>query len=54
MGRQQDHLLINLRSLSVKDYLIFYEPFADHIDILRILHGSRDVESIFVRFFDAL
>lgn len=53
MGRQQDHLLINLRSLSVKDYLI-YEPSADHIDILRILHGSRDVESIFVRFFDAL
>jgi toxin ParE1/3/4 len=54
MGRQQDQLLINLRSLSFKDYLIFYQPFAEHIDILRVLHGSRDVESIFAQFFDAL
>jgi toxin ParE1/3/4 len=54
MGRQQDHLLINLRILNFKNYLIFYEPFEDHVDILRILHGARDVEAIFARFFDEL
>lgn len=54
MGRQQDHLLINLRSFPVKGFFIFYQPFEDRIDILRVLHGSRDVEAIFARFFDTL
>ncbi|MFS8085754.1 MAG: type II toxin-antitoxin system RelE/ParE family toxin, partial [Acidobacteriota bacterium] len=54
LGRQQDQLLVNLRSFTVKGYLIFYQPSEDHVDILRVLHGSRDVEAIFERFFDAL
>jgi toxin ParE1/3/4 len=54
MGQQQAHLLVNLRSLHVKGYLIFYEPFEDRVEILRVLHGSRDVEAIFARFFEAL
>ena len=54
MGRQQDHLLIDLRSFPVKGFLIFYQPSEDHVDILRVLHGSRDVERIFEQFFDTL
>ena len=54
MGRQQHHLLINLRSFPVKGFLIFYQPFEEHVDILRVLHGSRDVERIFEQFFDDL
>jgi len=54
MGRQQDYLLISLRSFTVRGYMIFYQPFENGIDILRILHSSRDVETIFERFFENL
>jgi toxin ParE1/3/4 len=54
MGRQQDHLLLNLRSFPVRGYLVFYQPFEEHVDILRVLHGSRDVERIFDEYFDDL
>ena len=54
MGRKQDRLLVNLRSFVVRDYLIFYQPFEDSVEILRVLHGSRDIESIFEGFLDSL
>jgi toxin ParE1/3/4 len=54
MGREQDKLLVNLRSFTVKNYVIFYQPFEEGIEILRVLHGSRDIGSIFEGFFDSL
>jgi toxin ParE1/3/4 len=42
--------LVNLRSFRVKDfenYLIFYEPLPDGIDVFHILHGARDMEHFF-------
>ena len=53
-GRKQDKLLVNLRSFAVKSYIIFYQPFDGGVEILRVLHGSRDIESIFERFLDSL
>jgi toxin ParE1/3/4 len=53
-GREQSRLLVNLRSFGVKGYIIFYQPFEGGVDILRVLHGSRDVERIFENFFDSL
>ena len=54
MGSRRDDLLINLRSISVKKYIIFYQPFDDRIEILHVLHSSRDIKSVFERFFDSL
>lgn len=54
MGREQSRLLVNLRSFVVRDYFIFYQPFDDGVEILRVLHGSRDIESIFEGFLDSL
>lgn len=54
MGRAQDELLVNLRSVSIKNYIIFYQPYEDGIEIMRVLHSSRDIESIFERFLDSL
>lgn len=54
MGREQDRLFINLRSFVVRDYFIFYQPFEDGIEILRVLHASRDIEGIFEGFLDSL
>ena len=54
IGREQNELLVNLRSFPVKDYIIFYQPFEGGIEILRVLHGSRDIGTIFESFFDSL
>ena len=54
IGREQDKLLVNMRSFVVKNYFIFYLPFEEGVEILRVLHGSRDIGSIFEGFFDSL
>jgi len=54
IGRQRDELLVNLRSLVVRNYVIFYQPVEDGIEVLRVIHGSRDIDTLFERFFDSL
>lgn len=54
VGREQNELLVGLRSFVVKNYFIFYLSNDDGIDVLRVLHGSRDIESLFENFFDSL
>lgn len=43
-------LLAGVRSFPVKDfskYLIFYRPIRDGIEIIRVIHGARDIPAIF-------
>jgi toxin ParE1/3/4 len=47
MGRARHELLVNLRSFTVKNYVIFYQPTADGIEVLRVLHGARDIHLVF-------
>jgi toxin ParE1/3/4 len=47
MGVSRDRLLAGLRSFPVKPYLIFYILIPDGIEILRIIHQSRDIEDYF-------
>lgn len=44
MGRDRPELLPGLRSLPFGRYVVFYMPVADGLDILRVLHSSRDLE----------
>jgi toxin ParE1/3/4 len=30
-------------------YLIFYRPIPDGIEVIRVLHGARDIDTIFER-----
>lgn len=46
MGASRDDIQTGLRSQPVGSYLIFYFPLADGIEIIRVLHGSRDVENL--------
>jgi toxin ParE1/3/4 len=46
-GRKRDDLLTGLRSFPAKPYVMFYTNRADSIEILRVLHQSRDIESEF-------
>ncbi|MEH2305596.1 type II toxin-antitoxin system RelE/ParE family toxin [Nostoc sp.] len=36
-----------MRSFPVKNYLIFYRPIDEGIEILPILHGLQDIETVF-------
>jgi toxin ParE1/3/4 len=54
MGRVEDRLLVDLRSFLVRDYYIFYQPFDDVVEVLRVFHSSRDIESIFEGFLDSI
>lgn len=54
IGREQNEFLVGLRSFVVKNYFIFYLPFNNGVDVLRVLHRSRDIEKLFEDFFDSL
>lgn len=46
MGISRDELKAGLRSHPVGNYMIFYFPLKDGIDIVRIINGSRDIENL--------
>ncbi len=52
MGRQRDQLFPSLRSFPVDDYLIFYLPIEEGIEILRVVSGYRNLEALFEEPFD--
>ncbi|HEU0066877.1 MAG TPA: type II toxin-antitoxin system RelE/ParE family toxin [Sphingomonas sp.] len=43
LGRSRPELATGLRSFTVGNYVIYYQPTAQGIDVARILHGARDV-----------
>ena len=47
MGRTREELAESLRSFPVGNYVIFYRPTQDGIEIVRILSGFRDIPNIF-------
>ncbi len=47
MGKSYALLSPGLRGFIIDDYIIFYYPRADGIDIARVVSGSRDLESLF-------
>jgi toxin ParE1/3/4 len=46
-GRNRSELRPELRGFPVGNYLIFYQPSREGIEVIRILHGARDVPSFF-------
>jgi toxin ParE1/3/4 len=47
MGRGRNELIAGLRSFPVKPYIIFYIILPERVEIVRILHQSRDIEGQF-------
>jgi toxin ParE1/3/4 len=45
-GRARDELQPGLRSVVVEYYVVFFVVTDDEVQIRRIVHGSRDTESI--------
>jgi toxin ParE1/3/4 len=47
IGRTRKELAPNLRSFPVGNYVIFYRPIKAGIQVIRVLHGARDIEALF-------
>lgn len=47
IGRTRDELGENIRSFPIGRYIVFYQATADGINVVRILHAARDLETIF-------
>ncbi|MCP9915557.1 type II toxin-antitoxin system RelE/ParE family toxin [Cyanobium sp. ATX 6F1] len=47
IGRRRDELADGLRSFPVGSYVIFYLNVPDGVQIVRVLHGARDLETTF-------
>ena len=46
MGRSREEFFPSLRSFVKNKHVIFYRPTADGIEVVRVLHHSRDIETI--------
>ncbi len=49
LGKSVEEFASNLRFVPIGSYLIFYRPTKDGIEIVRILHGARDIAAEFFR-----
>ena len=47
MGRSYEEIRPNLRGLPLNGYIVFYQITEDILEILRVVHGSRDLENLF-------
>ncbi len=47
LGRERNDMLLNLRCLIVREYLILYEPREDVIEVVHICHSSQDLRELF-------
>jgi len=47
MGRQREELAPRLQSFPFRRYVIFYRGDSNALEVVRVLHGARDVESSF-------
>lgn len=43
IGRKADEFAANLRCFPVGNYLLFYRPVVGGIELIRVLHGARDI-----------
>jgi toxin ParE1/3/4 len=47
LGRQREELSARLRSFPIGNYVIFYRPMDNGVEIVRVLHGARDFPPLF-------
>ena len=47
IGRARNDLFTGMRSFPFGRYVVFYAPLTDGIDVVRVLHSSRDLDANF-------
>lgn len=53
MGKSYEKLSPNLRGFVVDDYIVFYSPRRNGIDVVRVVSGYRNLESLFSELDDS-
>lgn len=48
MGVAREDVVTGVRCFSFRDYLIFYMPRPDGVEILRVVHGARELDDLFL------
>ncbi|MGN6421825.1 MAG: type II toxin-antitoxin system RelE/ParE family toxin [Asticcacaulis sp.] len=46
IGRARPELDAEIRSLPVGAYMLYYRPLSDGVELVRVLHSSRDIDQI--------
>ena len=49
LGTRRDDLRPGLRIWTEGRYVILYQPTPEEVNIARVVHGARDIESLIVR-----
>lgn len=44
-GRERRELRVGLRSFPIGNYVIFYIPLPDGVEIIRVMHGRQDIDA---------
>jgi len=44
-GRERPELRRNLRSFPVGNYVVFYSPVSDGIEVVRVMNSRRDIDA---------
>lgn len=47
LGRERPDLISGIRSFTFGRYVVFYQPRADVLEIVRVRHGATDLNSLF-------
>src|SRR5689334_10018567 len=47
IGRRREELARGLRSFAVGNYVILYRPLEEGVEIFRVLHGARNIKTLF-------
>ncbi len=47
MGRRREELALRIRCFPVSSYVIYYRTVPGGVEVIRVLHGSRDIEALF-------
>lgn len=46
MGKERSELHPCLRSFVIEKYVLFYRPIDNGIEVVRVLHGARDIDQL--------
>jgi toxin ParE1/3/4 len=48
-GRDREELGPRVKSFSAGNYVLFYRPVSEGVELIRVLHGARNLRAIFKR-----
>ncbi len=47
IGSERDYLSPGVLALPYRNYMIYYRCISEQVEIIRVLHGSMDMENVF-------